>query len=233
MQQLKASQHHWALLPFVVGIVVGLSLSTVILIRPPAMEYVVTNVYIGTAGPGADAEDQKLSDKMQRFEELMKELHPAEATDTGPRVLAEEVTIKLPVHYGVIMAENHPPGPSDSIATLRHTWARDVPREMITYYTPVSYQHREESAGTLPNIVKLSAEELSEIQALHHVCEHKMNTSKWFYIGYDNAYVKVLELETFLYLLLSDPGILILNLVILLKDYLGSSFFSRFVQQNT
>ncbi len=198
-QQVKASQHHWALLPFVVGIVVGLSVSTVLLFRPPSTEYVVTNVYI--TDPAAP-EDKKLSDKMQRFEELMRELHPAEAMGTGPKTLAEEVPMKEAVHYSVIMSKKRPPGSGDSMETLKHTWTGDVPQQMVTFYTPTSYQHDEkinsQATQKPPSIVELSAEEPNEIQVLRHVCEHNINVSKWFYMGYDSAYVKAQELEAFL-----------------------------------
>ena len=193
---------HWALLPFVVGIVVGLSVSTILLVRP-STEYVVTNVYIGAGQAGVGGgKDKELTDRLQRFEELMRELHPVEQVRAGPMLLAEEVTMKNPVHYAVILSEKEKLGTGGSVEVLRHTWAGDVPEEAITYYisSPTSHHDKAEDNmnGNGENFLKLSSEEPNELQVLRHICDQRINSSKWFYIGYDTTYVKTQELQLFL-----------------------------------
>lgn len=185
--------HHWALLPFVTGILVGLSVSTVFLIRPYT-EHVVTNVYIDVMGGGDNGgHTREVEERLQRYEELMRELHPVSHVGTGPVSLSEETIMKDLVHYAVLVDEN------DMIETLRHTWALDIPEAKVSYF--VSSEDTagdQEMVGTETNVVTLSRGELHEIQVLQYVCDHKMNSTKWFFFGYDTSYVKTQELESYL-----------------------------------
>lgn len=201
--QVRASApsgQHWALLPFVTGIIVGLSVSTVILVRPYT-EHIVTNVYIGAVGPGVDSHSKEVQERLLRFEELMKELHPASHVDTGPRFLAEEVIMKAPVHYAIIVSSEYS---SEMIDMLKNTWTGDTSEDKVSYYISTKQdmgkQHHADAAELEmePNVVKLSEHEHDEIQVLNHMCQHKLNTTKWFFFGYDTAYVKTLELESYL-----------------------------------
>lgn len=183
---------HWALLPFVIGVIVGVSVSTVILIQP-STESVVTNVYIGV--DEGDSHSIQLRERLERFEQVMQELHPPEHRGGGPRFLAEEANMKTLVHYTVIMSDPSP----DMIATLRNTWARDIPEADVNYFvSPNDETQGVPATETSPNAIELSTDKLLEIQALRHVCEHNINASKWFFFGYDTAYVKTLELESYL-----------------------------------
>ena len=182
---------HWALLPFVIGIIVGVSVSTLVLVQPYT-ESVVTNVYIGME---EDPYSIQLRERLERFEQVMQELHPPEHRGDGPRFLGQEVDMKTPVHYTVVMSD------SSLIDTLLNTWAKDIPEVDINYFVPPNDEAQGIPATeTSPNVIALSTTDklLPEIQALRHVCEHSVNTSKWFFFGYDTAYVKTLELESYL-----------------------------------
>lgn len=206
--QVKSAQvadvrgQHWALLPFVTGILVGLSVSTVVLVRPYTEERAFADVHVPLDGFEAEgAHSRHFKEKLLKFEEIMEEFHSVGHRGTVQRTLAEEVTMKDPVFYAVILSAQYS---SDvMISTLRNTWARDIPDADINYYISSagargSEVQNVETAEKDPNIIRLSADELDEIQVLEHVCEHKINTTKWFFFGYDMTYVKTRELETYL-----------------------------------
>ena len=195
MHHRVTSNHlHWALLPFVAGILIGLSVSSIILVQPYT-EHVVNNIHIDFLDTGTGGEHQgELKERLARFEELMEELYPAGRFGQGPKTLAEEVTVKELMHYSIIMTEGH------SLETLRDTWAGDVPEARMSYYIPFKMKEEEKNLVKKVhyNVIELVKEELNEVQVLRHICEHELNATKWFFIGYDTAYVKTHELETYL-----------------------------------
>jgi len=189
----------------VAGIVVGLALSTVILVRPYTAQ-VVTNVFIDVNGaelpaPAAVGEysSKQVEERLQRFEELMKELHPPHFQGSGPRLLADEVVMKAPVHYAVVMSSKRSAGMMDA---LRSTWTEELSHDVVTYYVPAANteaaRHLDQDESAPASIVKLSDDKMDEIEVLQHTCRHKLNSTKWFFFGYDTAYVKTRELESYL-----------------------------------
>jgi hypothetical protein len=187
MMQKGYSREHWALLPFLIGVIVGVSVSTVILVRPYT-EQIVTNVYIMGGDNGLEHPNLELEERLSRYEKLMAELHPTENKGTGPKLLADELKMLAPVHYSVILSD------SDMVEILRNTWTKDIPQSNINYYFPPA----SELPTGIPNGVQLSTDGLLEIQVLKHVCTEKVNSTKWYFIGYDTSYVKTLELEAYL-----------------------------------
>lgn len=194
------SSLHWAVLPFVLGIVVGLSVSTVLLVRPYT-EHVVTNVYIDVVGGAGNLlQSKEVRERLQRYEELMRELHPDSHLSTGPKLLSEETLMKDPVHYAVMVTQMTPF--PDTLDTLSNTWAGGVSENRVSYY--LSHRDDTDDQGdtktpkTRSDVVKLSTEVLDEVQVLKHICKHRLNSTKWFFIGYDTVYVKTQELESYL-----------------------------------
>lgn len=186
---------HWAMLPLLMGIVLGLSLSTVILFQP----YNVTNIYIGL--PGSEDKEvvdqhRDLEQKLLDFKKLMEDLHPGYLGPGSRSLLSEEVTLKAAVHYAVIVSEG---ASSQQVHAVQNTWGKDIPAERIDYYVPPEKKETEGKGENVNhNVTKLASLELVEIQVLRHVCKHRLNTTKWFFIGYDDSYVKVLEMESYL-----------------------------------
>lgn len=192
--QRRYTGQHWALLPFVTGIIVGVSVSTVILVRPYT-EQIITNIYILDSEPnGLESHSLELEERLSKYEKLMAELHPADQhTGTGPRWLADEVKMKGLVHYSIIMTDLTPA--ADMVGILQNTWTKDIPQQNVDYYFPPA---RSPQTDRILNAVQLSSDKLYEIQALNHICAEKVNSTKWYFIGYDTAYVKTLELEEYL-----------------------------------
>lgn len=207
--RVHAYRQHWALLPFVAGVLIGLSLSTVFLIRPPYADTPVTNVYIRLPGEEGGGPLAARDGELQR---LLGELQPYRAG--GVEKLAQEAVMKDPVYYAVIMTDRHS---SEQLEVLRHTWAGDVPAKRINFFIPAEiaagetgpnsdadlpmdeedlhYGEIKDSAGA---VVELPDSNLLELQTLQYICKHKLNDTKWFFVSYDNVYVKTRLLEKFL-----------------------------------
>ena len=205
----KAHGPHWALLPFVAGVIIGLSLSTVLLIRPYAES--ITNVYIKLPD---EEREERLAARTKDLQRLLDELQPYKVG--GVEKLAQEVVVKDPVYYAVIMMDRHA---SEQLQVLRNTWAGDVPSKRINFFIPAESVEEtgpnndgdvpvndedlhygeiaelDDSAGA---VVELPGSALLEIQTLQYICKHKLNDTKWFFISNNDVYVKSRSLETFL-----------------------------------
>ena len=195
-------KQHWALLPFVAGVIIGLAVSTILLIRPYSKS-VTNNVYINL---GQQRHTFGLDPRFAEFDRLLEQLHPY--SEMIHR-LSEEVKVMDPVFYAVIV----PDGQSlDNLKAIRNSWAKDVPEADIGFFVPFDdtartnfeFANNENTNGIEAEsyksngIIKLSKSELLEIQTLKFLCDHKLNDTKWFFISYDNVYVKTHLLEKFL-----------------------------------
>ena len=113
--------------------------------------------------------------------------------------LSDEVDVRAPVFYAVIVSSAQPL--DDVVRMLNETWAGDMTPSDITFF--VQSQREAEIPGTvegkLTNVHHLtSLDILAEIQVLKYICEHKLNSTKWFFIANDNLYVKTFALERYL-----------------------------------
>ena len=86
------SASHWALIPLVAGVLIGMGVSTVFLLQP---QDAITNVYLELPSEREDV-TSRLSDLRRMMNELGATRH-AEVEK-----LAEEVSVKAPVYYAVI-----------------------------------------------------------------------------------------------------------------------------------
>ena len=180
---------HWALMPFVAGVMIGLALSTVILIRPYTES--ITNVYI------------RLPEEEQRrdLRKLMDELQPYRVG--GVDRLSQEVTMKDPVYYALIMQDRHS---SEQLEVLRDTWAKNVPLKDINFFipseSPEDINDMDFHYGEIESdhaIVELPhSQHNMEIQVLKYICKHKINDTKWFLIASGDVYIKSNSLENYL-----------------------------------
>lgn len=185
---------HWALLPFVAGVLIGLAFSTIILIRPYAES--VTNVYIRLP------EEEPHRDWKRLLEELQ------DNRVGGVEKLSQEVVMKDPVYYAVIMSDRHS---SERLEVLRNSWTTNISPQNINFFIPAEEEgpqanndHGNEDLhyGEIGNANAAAVVELPshviEIQALKYVCKHKLNNTKWFLVVNDDVYVKPRALESFL-----------------------------------
>ena len=198
----SVTKQHWALLPFVTGVIIGLALSTAILLRP----YTESQVYIRLL---EEDEDQSV-----KFSRIIEDLHLQKVG--GIRHLAQEVSVKDPVYYAVVMKDRHS---SEQLDVLRNTWTREIPPRRVGFFISAESDNDKDlhygEINTAENqsgsVVELPNSQLLELHALKYVCNHKINHNKWFFISNENIYVKTRSLERYLQQFENVPGM----------DYLG------------
>ena len=178
------------------GVIIGLSISTVALIRAPYNQQSVTNVYVSLG-------EEKKMDSFSDFQRLMDELHP---NAHGVEKLSEELVMKHTLSYVVVMKDSS--SLVDRLTLLNNTWAREISHNDITYFIPPKLmKHKtderadneeEIDIALEKNVVALDSSQMKEVLALKHVCREKLNSSKWYFISYDDVYVKTHKLEAYL-----------------------------------
>jgi len=193
----SAYKQHWALLPFIAGVLIGLALSTAVLLRPYTES--ITNIYIRLP------EEDKL-DNLAEFRRMIEELQVQKAG--GIQHLSQEVSVKDPVYYAVVMRDRHS---SEQLEVLRNTWTREVASRRVGFFISAEGEnavndqdlHYGEINATMTaeqtsSVIELPNSQLLELQALKYICKHEVNHTKWFFISNDNIYVKTQSLEHYL-----------------------------------
>lgn len=175
--QVEKNQH-WALLPFVAGILLGLIISTLILVRPQTTDSDASEVNEKNSKEGKFAND------FNRFLEELKQ------REKGIRRLSEDVPMKDVVYYAVMATES---SSAESWKAVRETWGENIASKNIDLFAP-----SKEGTVYSDDTIVLQVSTALEIETLKYLCQHKLNETKWFYISYDNVYVKTDKFEQFL-----------------------------------
>ena len=200
---------HWALLPLLAGVLIGMAFSTAFLVRPYA-ESITTNIYLQL--PETDGTVDRLDELKQMLADLQVTRHVS-----GVEKLSEEVKVKDSVYYAVVMNNRHS---SEQLRVLRDTWTRDVPIDRVGFFIPVEKEEKEEEGegerdeeeweDVHYGEIRLSESDpvtLVELQGTHsnlfldvvsYMCKSKLNGTKWFFLAGDDVYVKSQTLEKFL-----------------------------------
>ncbi len=175
-QVLEQKNQHWALLPFVAGILLGLIVSTLILVRPQNDSDLYSSEEKDTK--------RKFRDEFNRFMEELKQ------RERGIKRLSEDVAMKDIVYYAVMATEQ---SSAESLKTVKETWGGNAVSKNIEFFAP-------SDKGTVydNDIITLPVTRPLEIETLNYLCKHKMNETKWFFMSYDNVYVKTEQFEQFL-----------------------------------
>ena len=188
---------HWALIPLVVGIIIGMAFSTVLLIQPYTA---ITNVYLELPPSERDDAASRLSDLRQMINNL------GTTRDLGPSGtvshLAEEVTRKAAVYYAIVMTHRHS---AEQLQVLRNTWSRQIDRERIGYYITLEDSEEENDEdfhyGEIETSDHVTVIELANtntdiyLDVISHICKTRINDTKWFLLASDNIYIKSHHLE--------------------------------------
>ena len=201
------STSHWALIPLVAGVLIGMGVSTVFLLQPQAA---ITNVYLELPSEREDA-TSRLSD----LRRMMNELGATRRAEVVKK-LAEEVSVKAPLYYAVIMNRRHS---SEQLNVLRETWTQNIARERLSYFIPLEedehhqvqavegateenwdedahfgeIQHKENDDVAIVELENSHSD--FYIDVLSYVCRAKLNETKWFLFAGDDVYVKSRDLE--------------------------------------
>ena len=197
---------HWALVPLVAGVLIGMSFSTVFLVQPYTA---ITNVYLELPSEREDA-DSRLGD----LRRMLNDLGAMRRSGVAAK-LADEVNVKAPVYYAVVMNHRHS---AEQLQVLRKTWTKQIDRERVGYYIPMEDDEEgndeEEDAhyGEIELSDPVAVVELASTQpdffmdVVSHLCRAKLNDTKWFLLARDNVYVKPTYLENHLQQYENDPS---------------------------
>lgn len=186
---------HWALVPLVTGVLIGMAFSTVFLIRPHTA---ITNVYLELP-----SEREDVTARLNDLRQMLTHLDAPRPSEVEK--LAEEVSVKDPVYYAVVMGQRHS---SEQLKVLRDTWTGDIPRQRVEYFIPTEDQPQVADEGEWEDVhygeIQGGPAAVRELQSLHsdfyidvvlYVCKNKLNDTKWFVLAGDNVYIKSRELE--------------------------------------
>lgn len=198
---------HWALIPLLAGIIIGVAFSTLLLLQPYTA---VTNVYLELPSPerGDDSLVSRFGESRD-LQRLLNELGAARGPQRGagspPAKLADEADAKAPVYYAVVMSHRHS---ADQLKVLRDTWTREIPSQKVGFYINSEEEEEEpteegvedrhygeiESSETVVELSSTGANFYADV--VSHVCRNKLNRTKWYLLVGDDVYVKHKELET-------------------------------------
>lgn len=201
---------HWALMPLVAGVLIGMAFSTVFLVQPYTS---ITNIYLELP--------PEREDPASRLSEVRRMLnHLGAAHSSGAARLADEASVKDPVYYAVVMNRRHS---ADQLRVLRDTWTKPVAWRRVGYYIPLEtegddgakdeeledahygeIQSREEGHVSVVELANTHSD--FYVDVLSHVCRKKLNDTKWFLLAGDDVYVKTPALEARLRQFENIPG---------------------------
>ena len=201
-QERLRSATHWALMPLVAGVLLGMAFSTVFLVQPYTA---ITNIYLELPSEREDAAASRLSDVKRMLN------HLGVAHRSGAPTLADEVDVKAPVYYAVVMNRRHS---AAQLKVLRDTWTKHVAWQRVGYYIPLEedgdgvngekwedvhygeIQSRDDDRTSVVELANTHSDFYMDV--LSHICRTKLNDTKWFLLAGDNVYVKTPALETHL-----------------------------------
>lgn len=199
-ERLHSSATHWALIPLVTGVLIGMAFSTVFLIQPHTA---ITNVYLELP-----PEQEDVSTRLNDLRRMLNHLGVSRPSEV--KTLAEEVDVKDPVYYAVVMSRRHS---SEQLKVLRDTWTGDIARQRVSYFIPVEDQPQVADGATEDwedahyGEIQDDSAAVIELPSLHsdfhmdvvsYLCKTKLNETKWFILAGDNVYIKSQELEEYL-----------------------------------
>ena len=181
-----------------------MGVSTVLLLQP---QDAITNVYLELP-----SEREDVTSRLSDLRRMMNELGATRRAEVEK--LAEEVSVKAPVYYALIMNRRHS---SEQLNVLRETWTQNIGWQRVSYFIPLEEDgHHQVQAvegateeewdedahyGEIQNRDKDDVVELESrhsdfyMDVLSYVCKAKLNETKWFLFAGDDVYVKSRDLE--------------------------------------
>ena len=197
---------HWALIPLLAGILIGVAFSTVFLLQPYTA---VTNVYLELPSPerggGGEPVPSRLGEN-GHLQRLLNELGTARgmphSISGSPAKLADEANARGSVHYSIVMSHRHS---AEQLKVLKDTWTRDIPSQRVSYYIQSEEKERQkeehddehygeiESSEGVIELASTGDDFYTDVVA--HMCRNTLNHTKWYLLAGDDVYVKSQELE--------------------------------------
>lgn len=173
----------WKPLPYLVGLMAGVVLSTMILVRPDTRY--INNVYVMIS---VDS-DQTI--RSQTF--LSEDLIELQRKAINPQYLSDQVSLKEPINYVII----EQPGKNIS----QQMWAVDVTH--LSVYVPTDKQELDGSVdiiskSTTVNHLYSNIPRLVPLVVLWRMCKGTLKKFHWVFFGPSSIYVNTQGLERYL-----------------------------------
>lgn len=173
----------WKPFPYLVGLMAGVVLSTMILVRPDTRY--INNVYVMIS---VDSDQTIKSEKI-----LSEELLRLEKKDSHYPVLSDHTTIKEPINY--VIVEQSEKGVS------RQMWAAGVTQLHI--YVPTEKQELDGNVNVISKSTKMThfysdVPKLTPLVVLWRMCKGALKESHWVFFGPSSVYINTLGLEKYL-----------------------------------
>ena len=157
--------------------------------------------------------DERLARVQKLLEKLEPQLDPHDShINTVLQFPGKLEVTKSHVLYSVIIPGTATGGEDyqdwntefDTIRLLNETWAGDIDSPDIAYFiqggeSAINNYNRLKSQDLPGNIHRLkSSNQTAELHVLRYLCEHRLNSYKWFFISNSNVYVKTHSFEDYL-----------------------------------
>ncbi len=152
--------------------------------------------------------DTPVDKRLAQVQRLLEELEPRQPSHHGnqdsDRVhrLSDEVEIRSRVFYSVIVSATATGQQAklENIRLLNDTWAGGIKPADIAFFIEGEKELELHRGADFPNNVHqlTSSSVAAELQVLRYLCQHKLNSTKWFFIANSDLYVKTHSLENYL-----------------------------------
>ena len=170
----------WKPFPYFVGLMAGIVLSTMILIRPDTRY--INNVYVMIS---VDS-DQTIKSEKILSDDIINKL-------ANRPILPDQVAIREPVNYVII--EN------SGKDTYQQVWATDVTR--LSVYVPTDKQELDGDISVISKLTTVThfysnVPKLVPMVVLWRMCKGALKESHWVVLGPSSIYINTLGLERYL-----------------------------------
>lgn len=175
------------------------------------LKYDVATLILFPVGEGGllKGESSPVDERLAHVQRLLEELEPRQPSHHGNqdssdvKRLSDEVEIKSQMFYSVIVSSTvtGQQAKMENIRLLNETWAGDIKPADIAFFIEGGEMddNQSELQNVRDNIHQLPSSNLAtELQVLRYLCQHKLNSSKWFFIANSDLYVKTRSLEEYL-----------------------------------
>lgn len=149
-----------------------------------------------------------VDERLAQVQRLLEELEPRQPSHHGNQDddkvhrLSDEVEIKSRVFYSVIISATASDEQAmlENIRLLNYTWAGDIKPADIAYFIEGEKELEPHKGADFPdNIHQLTSSSVApELQVLQYLCQHKLDSTKWFFIANSDLYVNTHSFENYL-----------------------------------
>ena len=187
----------WKPFPYLVGLMAGVVLSTMVLVRPDTRY--INNVYVMIS---VDSDQTIKSEKI-----LAEDLMRLEKRTSNLPLLSDQTAIKETINYVIVEhSENH---------MSQLMWATDVTQ--LNIYAPTDKQALDGNVDVISDSTTLThfhsdIPKLAPLVVLWRICKGTLKESHWVFFGPNSIYINTVSLRSYLTGLDSSKAIWLVGL---------------------